>query len=98
MLPRFANPHFLNQSTQIVSRADLDNIRDVIRHEPEEDDDGIVATLETLVKRSLGDFQVMSAKQENTSPERKRKRRKIESDDGKDDAQAATEDEVVCAL
>lgn len=70
-LPRFANPHFVQESTQIVSRADLEADHDVPHEEADEDDQDVVQALENILKRSLGDFQVGQAE-----PERQQKRRK----------------------
>lgn len=74
MAPRFVNPHFVADSTQIVSRADLEDAYNVSREDVVEDHDA-VATLENLLKRSLGEFQA-----ENTEPliEHKKKKRKKE--------------------
>lgn len=74
MAPRFVNPHFVAESTQIVSRADLEDAYNVSREDVVEDHDAI-ATLENLLKRSLGEFQA-----ENAEPliEHKKKKRKKE--------------------
>lgn len=56
MIPRFANPHVLQLSTQTVSRADLEADRDVAHTEVDEDTSAVLA-LEHILKRTLGDFQ-----------------------------------------
>ena len=95
MLPKFSNPYSRVQSLQIVSRHDLvpDGVEDHL--EPLQDDEAL-AVLETLVKRSLGEFYSQNAAEEHAgTSERKRKRRKVETSSG---AQAEEFDSTVRAL
>ena len=95
MLPKFSNPYSRVQSLQIVSRHDLvpDGVED--HSEPLQDDEAL-AVLETLVKRSLGEFYSQNAAEEHAgTSERKRKRRKVETSSG---AQAEEFDSTVRAL
>lgn len=79
MVPRFVNPHLLQQSTQTVSRADLEN--DVSAPEVKNDDLAVVSTLENMLKRSFGDFQdgsLSPALAEDSTVRRKKYRRRKE--------------------
>lgn len=78
MIPRFANPHLLIEETEIVSRAAIDANQDLPHSEVEDQDDEALATLQRIIKRSLGDFHI-SQDGFNASPEPKRKRRRVES-------------------
>jgi len=82
MIPKFTNPHLRVQSTQIVSRHDLhaDGIEG--KDEPVQDGANALATLETLVKRSLGEFQLQQGPEEDTKRKRKRRRVDVASEEG----------------
>ncbi|EKM58388.1 uncharacterized protein PHACADRAFT_193507 [Phanerochaete carnosa HHB-10118-sp] len=79
-LPRFANPHFVEQFTQLVSRADLEAEHDV-PHEVEDGDQAVVKTLENILKRSLGEFQVCRAEPERGDARHKKRQRKNKTRD-----------------
>jgi hypothetical protein len=77
MAPKFSNPHLLRQTTQPVTRADID-----AEHDLEESGDvssGNILALENILKRTLGEFQ-LSLVQDPPSKdvEHKRKRLKVE--------------------
>ena len=78
MIPRFSNPHYLQQSTQLVSRADLEAEHDVPHLDVEEEyEDDAVSTLENILKRSLGDYNAShSTDVASEDSERQKKRRK----------------------
>ena len=94
--PKFANPHFLAQSTQVVSRADLDKGEDELHIVPQEPDEQDVVKLEKILKQSLGDLH-LSPQPTDT---RKHKRRKLEKETGKDEKTADVGEESlsVCAF
>lgn len=77
MIPRFANPFALQQSTQIVSRADLDSDHESVSGT---DDTGpnseTVALLENMLKRSLGNVDAS-----HESEPRKKRRKKVDAED-----------------
>jgi len=80
MPPRFHNPHLLTQSAHTVSRADLERDGDDSPDGPEPlgtQDGSILAALESLVKRSLGEF-TLHAEEHNEGSERKKKPRRIQ--------------------
>lgn len=91
-LRRFSNPQFMQQSTQIVSRADLDAEHDVPHEEVENDDQDVVQALESMLKRSLGDFQ--TSRVEHAGDERQKKRRKKNKTGDTQEIIANTKEEV----
>ena len=77
MIPRFSNPHFLLQSTRVITRADLDaededNSKDCLK-----DDSKTIEHLHRLLANSLPKWDV--------SDIRSNKRRKIEENDQVED-------------
>ncbi|KAH8100152.1 hypothetical protein BXZ70DRAFT_907712 [Cristinia sonorae] len=78
MLPKFSNPHQRLQSLHVVSRHDLRASGD---EDAEEhlDDSSTLDTLETLVKRSLGEFQLEHGPDDDSDATKRRKRRKVET-------------------
>ncbi|OCH93022.1 hypothetical protein OBBRIDRAFT_378109 [Obba rivulosa] len=83
MIPRYANPSFLSDQLEIVSRAALNGEEDEtpmdIDNVPSGDRAAMVAQLENILKRSLGDIELGAAG--DVQPEdghRKKKRRKTE--------------------
>ncbi|KAL4248016.1 hypothetical protein ABKN59_002394 [Abortiporus biennis] len=79
-LPKFANPHLLPQTTHTISRADLeaeDEGEPVHADISPDVDLEALSTLEHLVKRSLGDFQMDVNVEEDGHNERTKKRRKV---------------------
>ena len=92
MIPRFSNPHLLVDTARHVSRAE-------IYREPEEEEypadttgtnTAALASLESILKRSLGDVKL-----DITSPEEPKKMRK-KTKYAKSDEERKP-DEVVCA-
>lgn len=75
MIPKFANPHRRAHDTHIVSRHDLLAEASEERAESIQDEDAL-STLDVLVKRSLGEFQVQSGDGSARGSERASKRRK----------------------
>ncbi len=76
MLPRFVNPHTVSQSTLTISRDQLyENSDD--NEIPKDPDVDALATLEKLVKRSLGGYH-SDVFDDSVEPRRKKKRRRIE--------------------
>jgi hypothetical protein len=73
MIPRFSNPHFLLQSTKLITRADLDagdeeNSKDCLN-----EDSKVIEQLHRLLENSFPKW--------NVSAIRSNKRRKIEEND-----------------
>ena len=83
-LPRFSNPHFVQQSTQIVSRADLEAEHDVSHEDAEDDDNDVLQALENILKRSLGDFHVGQADPESDGGRDKKRRKKSKTKDSEE--------------
>ena len=91
MIPRFSNPHLLVETARHVSRAE-------IYREPEEEEypadttganTDALASLESILKRSLGDVRLDITSSEE--PKKKQKKTKhAESDE------ARKPDEVIC--
>ena len=92
MIPRFSNPHLLVDTARHVSRAE-------IYREPEEEEypadttgtnTAALASLESILKRSLGDVKL-----DITSPEEPKKKRKKTKHTESDETRKS--DEAVCA-
>lgn len=74
MIPRFSNPHFLLQSTKVITRAELDaedekNVKYCLK-----EDSKVIEQLHRLLDNSLPTWDV--------SDIRSNKRRKVEGNDG----------------
>ncbi|KAF7794826.1 hypothetical protein EIP86_005968 [Pleurotus ostreatoroseus] len=74
MIPHFSNPGLLVQETEIVSRVDIDG-DDGVSNAPldQEEDKEYLAALERIVKRSLGDVELV-----DPAGAQGKKRRKVE--------------------
>lgn len=95
MIPKFSNPHLQTQTSKVVSRHALDVVDADGEEEPMADDDTLAA-LESLIKRSLGEY--LPPDDISTSPERKRKRRKVEKAGAEDCVEDIHEgEERLCA-
>lgn len=71
MIPRFSNPHFLLQSTKVITRAELDaedekNVEDCLK-----EDSKVIEQLHRLLDDSLPTWDVLDIN----------KRRKVEGND-----------------
>ncbi|GJF00052.1 hypothetical protein PsYK624_163290 [Phanerochaete sordida] len=93
LIPRGSNPHALQQTTQIVSRADLEAEHNVPHAEHKDDDRDVVKALERMLKRSLGDFQLGQAEVEHTDERHKKRRRKSKTGASEEAAAAAGPEE-----
>lgn len=93
MIPRFSNPHSLQQSTQLVSRADLEVDHDVA-HTEVDGDESTVFALERVLKRTLGDFRVDPLAPPEEHGRRKRKKTETETATGAGIADPAEEQPI----
>ena len=73
MIPRFSNPHFLSQSTKVITRADLDAEDEKCSKDCPKEDSKTIEQLHRLLGNSLPKWDV--------SDIRSNKRRKIEAND-----------------
>lgn len=73
MIPRFSNPHFLLQSTKVITRADLDAEDEENSKDFPEEDSKTIEQLHRLLCNSLSKW--------DASDIRSNKRRKIEEKD-----------------
>ncbi|CAL1716616.1 unnamed protein product [Somion occarium] len=96
MVPRFSNPHLLTETARHVSRAE-------IYAEPEEDlththhaelEVTALASLESIVKRSLGDIQLNNLDAIQDEPKKKRRKTKHVSTDVDMDASTMGNDAI----
>jgi hypothetical protein len=85
MIPRFANPHILQQSTQIVSRADLEVEHNVPHADEDDNQDDAISALEAILKRSISGMDISHmGGQETEDFERPKKQKKKESRNAKE--------------
>lgn len=72
MIPRFSNPHFLLQSTKVITRADLDGEDEEISKDCLKEDSKTIEQLHRLLGNTLPKWDVSDIRN---------KRRKIEEND-----------------
>ena len=92
MTPPHANPYLSPQFTQTVSRADLEADHDA--PVPEVDDNAAaVEALESILKRSFGDFQGSAPALSQEAKRQKKRKTKERSTDDPDATAGSTVDE-----